>query len=156
MGGALPMLPSMAVSGTVPSRRPPPPVDPVQVARWIRRATVALAVVCIVWLFATVSWRWVPAGMDTVPGIAPGSMCLVDRRASAVAVGRDVFVTTPDGAVVLSRVTAIDPEHVTVINPNPEAPYPDSRVFGALPRDRLRGTVLCVLAPGGTGGGGGK
>jgi type IV secretory pathway protease TraF len=84
--------------------------------------------------------------MRTVPNIEPGSLCVVDRRASAVQVGRDVFVRA-EGVLLLTRVEAIEGDAVTVRNPDPMAPYPDSRVFGPLPRSQVRGAVMVVFAP---------
>lgn len=137
----------MAVSGTVPAATRARRFDPTLVAGWIRRCTWVLAGACFVWLFTILGTQWVPAGMDTVPGIEPGSWCLVDRRAGAVQVGQAVFATTPDGVLLLSRVAAVDDTSVTVLHPNSDAAFPDSRVFGALPRANLRGVVLVALPP---------
>lgn len=138
----------MAVSGTVPARPRVARFDPAGWARWIRRATFVFAAACLIWVFASFGTRWVPAGMNTVPAIAAGSWCLVDVRRSAVQVGSDVFVEVPGSGLLLSRVTHLDADTVSVQNPNPDAGYPDSRVFGALPRACLRGKVVCSLAPG--------
>ncbi|MBX3463504.1 MAG: hypothetical protein KF830_10050 [Planctomycetes bacterium] len=135
----------MAVSGTVPARRPPR-FEPATAARWVRRATLLLAVAVGGYAWAVLGTEWVPAGMRTVPSIPPGSLCLVDRRASAVRVGRDVFVEV-DGVRLLSRVAAVDGDLVTVRNPDAEAPWPDSRTFGAVPVPQVRGAVLVVFAP---------
>jgi len=152
--GARPsMLCAMAVSGTVPARVPKR-VDPSRVARWVRRLTLLSAVGLLLWCYAVLGTEWVPPGMRTAPDIGPGSLCLVDRRASAVQVGRDVFVVA-DGVRLLTRVTAVDGDAVTVHNPDPMAPYPDSRVFGAIRRSQVRGVVLVVFTPDGDGAGGG-
>lgn len=143
----------MAVSGTVPARTRPR-VDPSSLARWVRRLTLVLAVGLGVWCYAAFGTEWVPPGMHTVPSIAPGSLCLVDRRASAVQVGRDVFVRA-QGVRLLTRVQAIDGDSVLVANPDPMAPYPDSRAFGALPRSQVLGAVMVVFAPGDGARGGG-
>ncbi len=137
----------MAVSGTVPARASKRRLDPTAVARWVRRATLLGAVLFVAWAAATFGTLWVPVGMDTVPGIAPGSWCLIDCRRSSVAVGRDVFVVSPDGVTLLSRVVAVDDDLVTVRNPNEAAAFPDSRVFGPLPRRSVRGAVLFALQP---------
>ena len=150
---APPMLAGMAVSGTVPARTRRG-FDPQRVARWVRRATVVALVVFAAFCFAVFGTETVPPGMRTVPGLEPGALCFVDRRASAVAVGRDVFVRI-DGALLLSRVAALDGDTVTLHNPDAEAPWPDSRAFGPVPRRQVRGTVLFALAPAKPGASGG-
>ncbi len=147
------MLASMAVSGTVPARAPAR-VDPTQVARWVRRFTFVLAVGLGLWCWTVFGTEWVPPGMRTVPTISPGSLCVVDRRQSAVQVGRDVFVRA-GGVLLLTRVTAVDGDAVTVHNPDPQAPFPDSRAFGAVSRQQVRGAVMVVFAGGDAGGSGG-
>jgi len=137
----------MAVSGTVPARGSKGRIDPTVAARWVRRATLLAAVLFVAWSAATFGTQWVPKGMDTVPGIAPGSWCLIDCRRSAATIGRDVFVVSPDGVTLLSRVAAADDDTVTVTNPNDSAAFPDSRVFGPLPRRSVRGTVVFALQP---------
>lgn len=137
----------MAVSGTVPARTRAR-VDPHRVARFVRRVTLVLAVGLGLWCYASFGTEWVPPGMRTVPAIEPGSLCVVDRRAGAVQVGRDVFVRV-NGVRLLTRVTAIDGDAVTVHNPDAMAPYPDSRAFGALARRQVLGAVMVVFSPGG-------
>ena len=148
------MLRAMAVSGTVPAPGRKPRLDPMDVARWLRRATWLFAAVVLLWLFLSFSTQWVPAGMDTVPTVPPGSWCIVDRRLSSVRVGCDVFVEPPGGGMLLSRVTELGPDTVTVQHPNPNSDHPDSRTFGALARRQLKGMVLVVFPPDAGGGGG--
>jgi hypothetical protein len=133
----------MAVSGTVPARTRPA-VDPMRTAKVLRRATVVLAVVAFAWFLLKFGTAWVPANMDTVPGVPPGAWCIVDRWASGLRVGSDVFVETPAGTV-LSRVAALDDDTVTVLHPNAGSRWPDSRTFGALPRRAVASTVLVVF-----------
>jgi hypothetical protein len=135
----------MAVSGTVPARGRPP-VDVMHTAKWLRRATAVLAVVAFTWFLLKFGTAWVPAGMNTVPDVPPGSWCIVDRWAGGLRVGSDVFVDTPAGPM-LSRVAAIDTEAgtVTVLHPNPDASWPDSRSFGPLPRRAVTSTVMVVF-----------
>lgn len=142
-----PMLaPAMVVSGTVPARAPRR-IDPYRLAVWVRRVTllgtVAIGLLC--WF--TLGTEWVPAGMRTVPDIQPGSLCVVDRRASAATVGRDVFVRV-DGVLLLSRVAAVDGAALTLANPDQQAPWPDSRAFGPVPRRQVVGTVLFAITHG--------
>ena len=145
MHAAARMLRAMAVSGTVPARSEPR-VNPIGSAKRLRRATVVLAVVAFTWFLLQFGTKWVPAGMDTVPGIPPGSWCIVDRWSIGLRVGSDVFVAVPGGEV-LSRVAALDGDTVTVRHPNEHAGAPDSRTFGALPRHAVRATVLVVFPP---------
>ena len=135
----------MAVSGTAPGRGRSR-VDPGKFARWLRGVTLLASVALGLWCYACFGTEWVPPGMRTVPAIAPGSLCLVDRRAGAVQVGRDVFVRA-GGIRLLTRVEALAGDRVTVANPDPLAPFPDSRSFGAIARDQVMGVVLVVFAP---------
>jgi hypothetical protein len=137
----------MAVSGTVPARRRPA-LDKLVIAKMLRRGTVLLAVVAFTWFLLKFGTTWVPAGMDTVPDVPPGSWCIVDRWASGLRVGSDVFVDTPAGPV-LSRVAAVDDDTVTVLHPNAGARWPDSRSFGPLPRRAVTSAVLVVFPPAG-------
>jgi hypothetical protein len=123
-------------------------LDPAAAARWVRRATWLIALLGAVWLFAVYGTAWVPPGMHTVPEAPPGSWCVLDHRAGAVAVGRDVFFEGPEGVRLFSRIATLDEDSFTVHNPDPDAPWPDSRVFGALPRSKLRGSVLVVFPSG--------
>lgn len=140
------MLSRMAVSGTVPARTRPP-FDPQSLARRLRRGTALLAVVAFAWFLLKFGTAWVPANMDTVPSVPPGSWCIVDRWSSGLRVGSDVFVDTPEGRL-LSRVAALDAETVTVLHPNGNSAWPDSKHFGLLPRSAVVSTVMVVFLPG--------
>lgn len=135
----------MAISGTVPARSRTV-LDPNRAARWLRRATLIGSVALLVWFFAKFSTRWVPADMDTIPTIPPGSWCVVDRWASGLRVGSDVFVDGPRG-IVLSRVAELDQSTVTLLHPNAASSCADSRRFGAVPRSAVLGTVVVALPP---------
>ena len=139
------MLRTMNPSATAATARRR--IDPAVWARRVRRGTLVVAVVLLVAAFALFGTQWVPAGMDTVPDVPAGSYCILDKRLGAAQVGRDVFVTTPAGNLVLSRVVARDAETITVNHPNAGAAAPDSRSFGALPLRAVRGTVICVFPP---------
>jgi hypothetical protein len=135
----------MAVSGTVtsqPSRR----VDPLRLARFVRRATFVGAALAGTWFFLQFGSRWVPEGMDTVPSIPPGSWCVVDRWSMGLRVGSDVFVRTPAGEL-LSRVAAIDARGIELEHPNPASVHPDSADFGPIARDSVLATVVVVFPP---------
>lgn len=134
---------AMAVSGTVPARARPA-LDPLRVARALRRATMLLGIGAGTWFFVRFGSAWVPPGMDTVPGAPPGSWCIVDRFAGGLRVGSDVFVDSPAGRL-LSRVSSLDGELVRVQHPNDASSWPDSRSFGPLRRDQVAATVLVVF-----------
>lgn len=136
----------MAVSGTVPVAAASRGVDPLRLARVVRRISVVGGVVLGTWFLLQFGSRWVPARMDTVPSIPPGSWCIVDRWATGLAVGSDVFVATPNGEL-LSRVVALTADEVVVQHPNSATRWPDSRAFGPLPRRAVRATVLVVFRP---------
>ena len=86
----------MAVSGTVPARSHPA-ADPLVTARRLKAATALLALVAFGWFLLKFGTAWVPEGMDTVPDVPPGSWCIVDRWASGLRVGSNVFVDAPSG-----------------------------------------------------------
>lgn len=136
----------MAVSGTVPARSPES-FDPLSLARRLRRWTVGLAVLGFTWFLLKFGTAWVPANMDTVPSVPPGSWVIVDRWSSGLRVGSDVFVATPAGRL-LTRVAALDDETVTVLHPNGASAWPDSKHFGLLRRDQVESTVMVVFLPG--------
>jgi hypothetical protein len=122
--------------------------DPERLARWLRRATLLGAGVAAVWFFRCFGTERVPAGMDGVASIPPGSLCIVDRRGGSAAVGHHVFADVPGGGTVLSRVAAVEPDGTLVLhNSNAGSAMPDSRAFGPLPRSRVRGVVLVVFPP---------
>jgi hypothetical protein len=135
---------AMAVSGSTTG------LDPIRAAHWLRRGTWIAAALLFVWFFVRFGTRWVPAGMNTVPGLPPGAWCIVDRWSRGLRVGSDVFVDGPNG-VLLSRVTALDAATVTVQHPNPNAFWSDSRTFGPLPRSSVLATVMVALPPSGSG-----
>ncbi len=135
----------MAVSGTVPARTRPA-VDPQRAAKRLRGVTAVFAAVAFAWFLLKFGTAWVPADMDTVPDVPPGAWCIVDRWSSGLRVGSDVFVETPAGRL-LSRVAALDADTVTVLHPNPDARWPDSRSFGPLPRHEVASTVMVVFPP---------
>jgi hypothetical protein len=139
------MLPAMAVSGTVPARTRPG-FDASRIARRLRRWTIGLAIAAFTWFLLQFGTAWVPATMDTVPDVPPGSWCIVDRWSIGLRKGSDVFVETESGPL-LSRVAAIDAETVTLLHPNGSSPWPDSKHFGALPRSRVLSTVMVVFPP---------
>ena len=135
----------MAVSGTVQSQ-PGGRVDPLRLARFVRRATFVGGVLAGTWFFLQFGTRWVPPDMDTVPSIPPGSWCVVDRWSMGLRVGSDVFARTPAGEL-LSRVGAIDQRGIVLEHPDPATVHPDSRDFGPIPRASVLATVVVVFPP---------
>ncbi|MCB9878568.1 MAG: hypothetical protein H6835_13305 [Planctomycetes bacterium] len=130
----------MAISGTVPARSQQR-VDPIRAARLVRRVTFVVGIAGVAWFFARFTTRWVPNGMDTNPALPPGSWCIVDRWASGLRVGSDVFCETPQGPM-LTRVTQLDGDEVFVVHPNPESVWVDSRSFGPIRRSDVQGVVV--------------
>lgn len=135
----------MAVSGTVPSRRPRRS-DPLKWARQVRRATALAGIGVLAWFFLRFSTAWVPSGMNTVPTLPPEAWCLIDKWAVGLRVGSDVFYEGPIGTMV-GRVSALDAETFEVANVTPGCTVPDSATFGAVPRRALIGTVVTALLP---------
>lgn len=120
-------------------------VDPLAIARRVRQVTLLLAVGAGIWIFTCFGTRWVPPGMDAVLDAPPGSYCILDKRASSVKVGSNVFVDVPGVGVVLSRIDTMDELSITLHNPNPLSQMPDSRALGPVPRRCVLGVVLGVF-----------
>lgn len=135
----------MAVSGTVPSKRPPRS-DPLQWARKVRRATVLVGIAVLAWFFLRFTTAWVPSGMNAVPSLPPGAWCVIDTWAVGLRVGSDVFYEGAFGTMV-GRVSALDGNTFEVKNLDAACQVPDSATFGALPRSALLGTVVTALLP---------
>lgn len=135
----------MAVSGTVPSKRPLPS-DPMQWARKVRRATVLVGIAVLAWLFLRFTTAWVPSGMNAVPSLPPRAWCVIDKWTVGLRIGSDVFYEGPFGTMV-GRVSALDANTFEVKNLDPACQVPDSASFGALPRTALLGTVVTALLP---------
>lgn len=124
-------------------------IDPLRLARLARRLTLPLALVAGIAFFACFGAVRVPPGMDTLPSIPPGSLCIVDKRGGAAQVGDEVFVDLPLGGTLLTRVQAIDAEgRLVVQNDRQESQLPDSDQFGPLPRSAVRGVVITTLYSG--------
>ena len=121
-------------------------LQPIRWARWVRRATMLLGIACVVWFFVKFDTRWVPAGMNTVPSIPAGSWLVLDSWSSGLRVGSDVLIDTPHGEL-LSRVVDLTDDTVSIQHPNELSGWVDSLVFGALPRDAVRGVVVVAFGP---------
>lgn len=134
----------MAVSGTVPARTRAG-FDLQRLTKRLRRITACLGIAFGIFCVVRFGSMWVPARMDTVPTIPPGSWCLVDRWKGGMHVGSDVFVDV-DAGRVLTRIAAIDQDTVTVLHPNGNSAWPDSRQFGLLPHAAVHSTVMVVFA----------
>lgn len=119
---------------------------PQRLARIARRATLALGLVAVCWFLLKFETRWVPLGMNTIAEVPGGSWVILDRWTTGLRVGSDVFVNTPHGELV-SRVSALDDDSITITHPNPEATWGDSRAFGPIPRDQVLGTIVVAFAP---------
>ena len=119
---------------------------PQRLARIARRMTLAVAAAAFGLFVIRYETLWVPAGMNTIDAIPGGSWVIVDAWRSGMRIGSDVFVETAHGEIV-SRVEQLTADAVTLRNPNPSATWGDSRVFGAVPVDDVRGTIVAVFPP---------
>lgn len=120
--------------------------EPQRFARALRRLTLPFAVVAGIVFWQMYGVIRVPEGMDTIPGIAPGSTCLVARSGGKAMVGHEVFCDIPDGGTVLSRVMEITADDRLVLrHDHADSRLPDSRAFGPVARDSVRGVVLVVF-----------
>jgi hypothetical protein len=120
--------------------------EPQRFARALRRLTLPFAVIAGIVFWQMYGVIRVPEGMDTIPSIAPGSTCLVAKSGSKAMVGHEVFCDVPDGGTVLSRVTEITADGRLVLrHDHVESRLPDSRAFGPVSRESVRGVVLVVF-----------
>lgn len=120
--------------------------EPQRIARALRRLTLPFAVVAGIVFWQMYGVIRVPEGMDTMPHITPGSACLVARNGSAAKVGHEVFCDVPDGGTVLSRVQEITADdRLVLVHDHAGSRLPDSRAFGPVARDSVRGVVLVVF-----------
>lgn len=136
----------MALSGTVPSRSPQPLLQPTRYAKWVRRCSLVASIVVFAWFLLRFGTRWVPAGMNTLQAVPGGSWCIVDRWSIGLRVGSQVFVDLPTGPL-LSCVTELTADTVTVEHDVEATVWPDSRSFGPLPRSKVLATVVAVFPP---------
>ncbi len=120
--------------------------EPQKIASALRRLTLPVAVIAGIVFWQMYAVIRVPAGMDTMPHIAPSSVCLVARSGKTAKVGHEVFCEVPDGGTVLSRVQEVTADDRLVLRHDYAASrLPDSRVFGPVMRDAVRGVVLVVF-----------
>lgn len=120
-------------------------MNTLKAARIVRRSMLPLALGLLVWIYLTVGLLRVPEGMDTMPSTHPeGSLCLIDKRRSAVHPGAVVFVDAL-GGTVLSRVRSVHDGLIEVQHDNPDSELPSGDDLGPLPLDGVRGVVLAVF-----------
>lgn len=119
---------------------------PQRLARIARRATLVIGLLAIGWFLMKFETRWVPPGVNTIAEVPAGSWVILDRWTTGLRVGSDIYCVTPHGELV-SRVSAIDGDQVSIQHPNPEATWGDSRLFGPIPREQVVGTIVVAFAP---------
>jgi hypothetical protein len=108
---------------------------------------VALVLVFCALLYVRFGWLSVPRGMDTMPHDAPsGTLCLVAKQPSVIAVGAIVFVAVPGGGTVVSRVVGFDGNLVLLEHDNKQSRVGFGDRRGSVPREAVRGLVLCAFA----------
>lgn len=84
------------------------------------------------------------SGPSMLPTLQPGETVLVDPRAPARA-GDVVLARHPhQDLLVLKRVSRLTLDGVELLGDNP-ALSTDSRHYGPLPLERLRGRVVCTF-----------
>jgi nickel-type superoxide dismutase maturation protease len=84
------------------------------------------------------------AGESMLPTIPPGAYVVATARGS-VRPGA-VVVIERDGREIVKRVASVDGDALTVLGDNP-AGSTDSRTFGPVSRDSVRGVVRAVYWP---------
>ena len=127
-------------------------LDSMRAARLVRRVLPFVAVGSAILLYTHFGVVKVPAGMDTMPRVAPpGSLCLIHKRPPALGVGSLVFVELPErdgGGTLLSRVSRVTDAGIEVEHSNSGSRLPSSAQFGMLPRAAVRGVVITVWPTG--------
>ena len=109
-------------------------MNTLKAAKLVRRSMLPLAIVVIVWVYLSIRLLRVPEGMDTMTGTHPeGSLCLIDKRSSAVQVGTVVFVDA-FGGTVLTRVLARHDGFIEVRHDNPLSQLPSGNTFASSAR----------------------
>jgi nickel-type superoxide dismutase maturation protease len=112
-------------------------------AEWIAPLAAVAAILLAAGEF--VALPWVVAGGSMAPALLPGDRVLVDRwtfHHREPRIGEVVLVEAPGGAVVVKRVAGMRyGGDVWVLGDDREAST-DSRHFGPVGRDRLRGRVV--------------
>ncbi len=119
-------------------------VRTLQWAGRIRRAMLPLAIVLGVLLWWNYGTLTVPRGMDSMPDYPPGTLCIIAKEPGNLAVGQVVFVDL-GGGTVLTRITALDEETVTVRHDADDSALPDSDEVGPLPRSAVRALLLTAF-----------
>jgi hypothetical protein len=123
-------------------------VNTVRISRFLRRATLPVALVCLVLLWWNFGWLRVPIGMDTMgPEYPPGALCLIHKRPGELKAGQVVFVDY-FGDVLLTRVERAGDGWFTVAHDRPSGTFGHGAELGRLTRDELVGLVLTTLTPG--------
>ena len=119
-------------------------VDPIQLTRVVRRATVVIGLVAVIYGFVRYGTEWVPEHTHTNDELPGGTWLLVDTWTGGLKPGADVLVDTPHGLMV-SRATGVGEGTVFVEHPADPSSHPDSRAFGWLPRSAVQGIVIAGL-----------
>ena len=89
------------------------------------------------------------AGQSMSPGLLPGDRVLVDRwtyRQRGPRAGEIVLIADPSGAPIVKRVVRHSAGTLWVEGDN-RGDSDDSRRFGGLSADRIRGRVVCRYWP---------
>lgn len=84
------------------------------------------------------------SGPSMLPTLQPGETVLVDPRAAPRAGDLVLALHPHQDLLVIKRVSRIDPHGVELLGDNP-AQSTDSRHYGPLPLERLRGRVVCTF-----------
>ena len=116
--------------------------------------SLVLLAVAVVLGTEYVAVPWLVAGSSMEPTLRAGDRVLVDRwtlRHRAARAGDVVLLEGPGGVSIVKRISErpggpADSEQVWVVGDN-AAVSVDSRQFGALPADRLRGRVVWCYWP---------
>ncbi|MEM7203204.1 MAG: hypothetical protein AAF628_23280 [Planctomycetota bacterium] len=125
-------------------------MNSLSLARLMRRSTGPVAILCLVLLWWHYGLLRVPVGMDTLPDShPPRTVCLIDKRPSRLQPGAVVFVSLPDGSVLLSRVAeALADGSVRIRHDNRDSRFRRLERLGPFAAAAVRGLVLTQFTPG--------
>ena len=121
--------------------------DTVKLSRWLRRLALPFVLLAFVWLYLSYGVRSVPTGMDTLPKSCPvGSFCAVQKNPTRVRVGSVVFVDVGRGALLLSQVSALEPDgRFQIRHENRRSAFLQYETQGPYKVEQVRELVLGVF-----------
>ena len=120
--------------------------SPEVLGRRIRRVALVGLAVAMVFFFTRYGSYRVIAGMDTMPELPPGTLCIIQHDPARVLTGTSVvLVEVEPDAALLTRVAAVLPDGIRIRHDNRESRFVryEDRTF---PMDAVKALVLTSFA----------